>query len=137
MDDGKGAGAGSDGAAAVLPSTFGGAVETEAAARLRKLTDDARSAWVFGLAAVILALVSPCASSMPLLVALPLALVASTKARAVLASPDLDATTEVYGRTAQILGLATAVWSSLMLLALFTLITIYAAAFIAAFASLQ
>ena len=75
------------------------------------LRDVARNAWSFGLAAVLLAMIAPCASYMTLLAALPLGLVAMSRARIVLAAPNVDSTSEVYARTAQITGLSAAVFS--------------------------
>lgn len=79
------------------------------------LRDTARNAWSFGLLAIVLAMIAPCGSYMTLLAALPLGLVAMSRARLVLAAPNLDPTTEVYARTGQIAGLSAAVWSIVVL----------------------
>ncbi len=91
-----------------------------------ELRDIARNAWSFGLLAVVLAMVAPCGSYLTLLAALPLGLVAMSRARAVLSAPNLDPTTEVYARTGQITGLSAAIWSGIILVLLLAFILLYA-----------
>jgi hypothetical protein len=90
--------------------------------------DDARTAWGFGIAAVLLAMVAPCMSYMPALIAVPLGLVAMSKAKQVLAE-QADEATEAYARTGQILGIAGAVWSTVLLLFIGAILLMYAAMF--------
>lgn len=92
----------------------------------QELRDIARNAWSFGLAAVLLAMVAPCGSYMTLLAALPLGLLAMSRARGVLAAPNLDPTTEIYARTGQITGLSAAIWSGFILIMVIGFIVLYA-----------
>jgi hypothetical protein len=92
------------------------------------LRDDARTAWGFGIAAVLLSMVAPCMSYMPALIAVPLGLVAMRKAQGVLASAP-DEATEVYARTGQILGIVGAVWSAILLLFLGAILLMYGGMF--------
>ncbi|MEZ4236076.1 MAG: hypothetical protein R3F59_07925 [Myxococcota bacterium] len=98
------------------------------------LRDKARNSWTFGIAAVILAMLA-CGSYITVLIALPLGIMATSNARAVLASPDLDGVSEVYARTGQITGLAAALWSGLVLLLLLAFIVLYGGMFAMVFAA--
>ncbi|MEQ1500740.1 MAG: hypothetical protein ABMB14_00850 [Myxococcota bacterium] len=91
----------------------------------QKLRNEARAAWTLGLAAVLLAMVAPCGSCVTLVASLPLGLMATTKARTVLAATNLDAASEAYARTAQITGIASAVWASMILLLVMAYISLY------------
>jgi hypothetical protein len=92
--------------------------------------NQARQAWTFGLAAILLCVVAPCASQMTLILALPLGWIAFAKARRVLADgPSLDEATEVYARTGQITGLVALAWSVFMLLMLAFVILMYVGMF--------
>jgi hypothetical protein len=93
------------------------------------LRDKARTAWTLGLAAIILAMLACGSSYVTLLPALPLGLLASSNARAVLGHPDLDAVSEVYARTGQITGLAAALWAGLGILLILAVVVLYAGMF--------
>jgi hypothetical protein len=95
----------------------------------------ARTSWTLGLAAVLLAMLAPCGSYVTLLLALPLGLMATSKARAALGTPNLDPTSEVYARTGQITGLAAASWAALMLLLALFVVVLYAGMFVLIFAA--
>lgn len=92
------------------------------------LRDDARAAWGFGIAAILLAMVAPCMTYVTAMIALPLGLIAMSKAKAVLAQGP-DEATEVYARTGQILGVTAAVWSGLLLFLLLSIVMLYAGIF--------
>ena len=89
------------------------------------LRDTARNAWTFGVVAVVLATVAPCASYVTVAAALPLGLLAMSRARTVLASPNVDEATTIYARTGQILGLGAAAWSVLLLLFVSAIVLLY------------
>ncbi len=92
------------------------------------LRDDARTAWGFGIAAILLAMVAPCMTYITAIVALPLGLVAMSKARGVLAQGP-DEATEVYARTGQILGVVAAIWSAVLILIVGMIVLMYAGIF--------
>ena len=85
----------------------------------------ARTAWSLGLVAIILCVVAPCAGYISLLAALPLGWIAMAQARRVLEDGP-DEASEAYARTAQITGVTSLVWSSLMLLAFIGFVLLYA-----------
>ncbi len=88
------------------------------------LQQDARQAWGFGLVSVLLCIVAPCSSYMTLLLALPLGGVAWLSGRRILASSP-DEVTEVYARTAQITGMISLIFSTLMLLFAVVFVVLY------------
>lgn len=93
-------------------------------ADILKLRQDARTAWSFGLAAVVLCIVAPCSSCMSLVMALPLGGMALAMGRRILQHTP-DEATEVYARTAQITGLIAVGFSALVLLCVIAVLLAY------------
>ena len=119
------------------PSPYGSAPSTLASSTAepssqgsfdKALRDKGRTSWTLGIAALVLAMLA-CGSYVTLLLALPLGMLAASQARAVLADPALDATTEVYARTGQITGIIAALWSGIILMLLVSLVVLYAGIF--------
>ena len=79
------------------------------------LRQRATTANTLGIVSVIMCLVAPCATYMPLLFAFPLALITVHYGRSVLAE-DPDEITTVYARTGLTLGVIALVYSALLLL---------------------
>ena len=86
----------------------------------------AQSASLLGTLSVILCLMAPCASCMPLVFALPLSLWTTFQARRVLAATT-DEVAMAYARGALANGVVSLVYSSLMLLLVLTYIGLYVA----------
>jgi hypothetical protein len=95
------------------------------------LREEARSAWGFGIAAMGLAMVAPCGSYITLLAALPLGIIAMTRAKRILegAGGELDAASQVYAETARLTGLMAAIWSGIVLAFVVLFILLYAGMF--------
>lgn len=93
----------------------------------RSLLEDARNAWAFGLAAMGLAMVAPCGSYVTLLAALPLGIVAMSRAKRILeGGVAIDGATEAYARTARLTGLMAAIWSALVIVMVILFMLLYA-----------
>lgn len=97
------------------------------------LREQARTAWTLGLVAMGLAMVAPCGSYLTLLGALPLGLMAMSRARRVLDHGSLDEGTEVYAKTGQITGLISAIWAGILLLIVGSVVLMYVGLFALAF----
>jgi hypothetical protein len=89
------------------------------------LKETARTAWTLGLVAIILAVCASCSSGMTAIGALPLGLMATMRARTVLASADLDPVSEVYAKTANITGLVALLFSLLYITVIGGIILLY------------
>lgn len=90
------------------------------------LRETARTAWTFGLLAMGLAMLTPCSSYMTTLIALPLGMVAMSRAKVVLESgAPLDEATELYAKTGRITGLSAALFSGMFLLFVASIILLY------------
>lgn len=102
------------------------------------LREEARSAWGFGLAAMGLAMVAPCGSYITLLAALPLGIIAMSRAKRILegGGTDLDAATQVYAETARLTGLMAAIWSALILVIVVLFILLYVGMFAVMFGAI-
>src|SRR5262245_18297637 len=90
-----------------------------------QLRETARPSWVLGLSAVLLSMVASCGPCVVPLAALPLGLMATSRARAVLAAPNLDAASEAYARTGQITGVAAAAWSAFLIAIVLAYLSLY------------
>ena len=100
-----------------------------------ELHEQARSAWIFGLTAKALAMVA-CGSYVTLLAALPLGLLAMSRARALLEGPHaLDPAVDVYARTAKVSGLMAALWSGLLIALFAAIVLLYVGVFAMVLAS--
>lgn len=93
----------------------------------------ATSANTLGTISVVLSLLGYCSGYMTLLFALPLAAIAIHYARTVLAE-DPDEVTAVYARNAMTMGVISAVFSSIFLLFMFSILLMYGAIIAAAIA---
>ena len=92
------------------------------------LREQARSAWIMALVAIVLGLVNPCLSGVTLFATLPFGLVALSRARRVL-SADPDEATAVYARTARILGIASAIYGGVGVVLFVMIFGLYALMF--------
>lgn len=96
-----------------------------------RVKGSARLAWILGTVAISLAMVGPCFSYLPMVVAIPLAIVSIFQARTALASSSLDESGQVYGQTAIVSAVLALVWSVVVLGILLAIVALYFGFFVA------
>lgn len=100
-----------------------------------EIRQKAESAWSFGIAAMGLAMIAPCGSYVTLLAALPLGILAMTRARDLLeGTTPLDEGSEITARHARLTGLLAALWSGVLIALLLAVICLYLGLFAVIFA---
>lgn len=108
-----------------LPTAPAEAAADPHAAEIRKAKDTARLAWALGITSMTLTMVGPCFYYMPMMIALPLAMVAMHQARTALAAPHIDEGGRVYGQTGMVSAGIALGWSALVLLIVITVLVLY------------
>jgi len=97
--------------------------------------DRSREAWSMGIGALVLTALQACAP-ITAFAAVPLGWIAMSRARTLLADPEIEGITEVYARTAQITGtialVVSGIWAAFICLFLGGYASIFIAAMYAA-----
>jgi hypothetical protein len=100
-------------------------------AETTRVKGTARMAWILGTVAIALALVGPCMSYVPMMMAIPLAVVAIAQARGALRSSAIDEAGQVYGQTATVNAIMALSWSIIVLGIIALIVLMYFGFFVA------
>lgn len=91
----------------------------------------ARMAWILSSIAIALAMVGPCFTYIPMLLAIPLAAISIYQARTALRSSAIDEAGQVYGQTAVVSSVMALSWSLIVIGILIVIIMLYFGFFVA------